>query len=149
MINGSRVDFWACVNFSSGVHWDFPFDFCDQLISMCSSKERNGMISLIKWLLLIAWCADPIVNPNNWLCGCFWWKLVHVLLNMERFLFLFLVWNMWNDIMQIKLDIQKKNPFNSWLWYWYDKGGFNQELGYHSKVWNFRYLYVSYRASFL
>ncbi|XP_062173160.1 protein argonaute 5-like [Alnus glutinosa] len=40
MINGGRVDFWTCVNFSR-LHRDFPFDFCEQLISMCSSK---GMV---------------------------------------------------------------------------------------------------------
>ncbi|XP_059429807.1 protein argonaute 5-like [Corylus avellana] len=38
MINGGRVDFWTCVNFSTRVNRDFPFDFCDQLLNMCSSK---------------------------------------------------------------------------------------------------------------
>ncbi|CAN1252733.1 Protein argonaute 5 [Linum perenne] len=37
MVNGGRVDHWSCLNFSS-LNRDFPFDFCDQLIQMCSSR---------------------------------------------------------------------------------------------------------------
>ncbi|XP_050204990.1 protein argonaute 5 [Mercurialis annua] len=41
LINGGRVDFWACVNFSSHINRDVPADFCRQLIQMCVSK---GMV---------------------------------------------------------------------------------------------------------
>ncbi|KAG2670879.1 hypothetical protein I3843_14G106300 [Carya illinoinensis] len=41
MINGGRVDFWTCVNFSARAHRDLPYHFCEQLIDMCSSK---GMV---------------------------------------------------------------------------------------------------------
>ncbi|KAG6682426.1 hypothetical protein I3842_13G141200 [Carya illinoinensis] len=41
MINGGRVDFWTCVNLSTRVNRDLPFEFCDQLINMCNSK---GMV---------------------------------------------------------------------------------------------------------
>ena len=37
MVNGGKVDFWACVNFSQ---WnpDFQHRFCADLVGMCSSK---------------------------------------------------------------------------------------------------------------
>ncbi|KDP43930.1 hypothetical protein JCGZ_05397 [Jatropha curcas] len=38
MVNGGRVDFWTCVNFSSQVNRDLPGEFCRQLIDMCVSK---------------------------------------------------------------------------------------------------------------
>ncbi|XP_062158569.1 protein argonaute 5-like isoform X2 [Alnus glutinosa] len=41
MINGGRVEFWTCVNFSRQVNRDLAFEFCDQLIDMCNSK---GMV---------------------------------------------------------------------------------------------------------
>ncbi|XP_059453769.1 protein argonaute 5-like [Corylus avellana] len=41
MINGGRVEFWTCVNFSKRVKIDLPFEFCDQLINMCN---RKGMV---------------------------------------------------------------------------------------------------------
>lgn len=41
MINGGRVDYWGCVNFSSRLDPGLPSEFCHQLVSMCNSK---GMV---------------------------------------------------------------------------------------------------------
>ncbi|XP_011037293.1 PREDICTED: protein argonaute 5-like [Populus euphratica] len=38
MVNGGRIDFWTCVNFSTRVQRDLPFEFCRQLMDMCNSK---------------------------------------------------------------------------------------------------------------
>ncbi|WCJ41679.1 Argonaute family protein [Euphorbia peplus] len=38
MVNGGRVDFWTCVNFSNQIRPDLPNEFCRQLIQMCVSK---------------------------------------------------------------------------------------------------------------
>ncbi|XP_050281799.1 protein argonaute 5-like isoform X2 [Quercus robur] len=38
MVNGGRVSYWTCVNFSARVNRDFPFQFCDELVNMCNSK---------------------------------------------------------------------------------------------------------------
>ncbi|TYJ18049.1 hypothetical protein E1A91_A09G095000v1, partial [Gossypium mustelinum] len=40
MVNGGKVDFWTCVNFSSG-YWNMSEDFCAELVKMCNSK---GMV---------------------------------------------------------------------------------------------------------
>ncbi|KAM1040513.1 hypothetical protein TB2_029352 [Malus domestica] len=37
MVNGGRVDFWACVNLSR-LDPSFNFRFCDDLVNMCNSK---------------------------------------------------------------------------------------------------------------
>ncbi|CAN6692256.1 unnamed protein product [Malus baccata var. baccata] len=37
MVNGGRVDFWACVNFSR-LDPNFNFRFCEDLVNMCDSK---------------------------------------------------------------------------------------------------------------
>ncbi|XP_048424948.1 protein argonaute 5 isoform X2 [Pyrus x bretschneideri] len=37
MVNGGRVDFWACVNFSR-LDPSFNFRFCDDLVNMCNSR---------------------------------------------------------------------------------------------------------------
>ncbi|KAM1309947.1 hypothetical protein ACFX13_006725 [Malus domestica] len=37
MVNGGRVDFWACVNFSR-LDPNFNFRFCEDLVNMCGSK---------------------------------------------------------------------------------------------------------------
>ncbi|XP_038894817.1 protein argonaute 5 [Benincasa hispida] len=41
MINGGRVDYWGCVNFSARLDPGLPSEFCHQLVSMCISK---GMV---------------------------------------------------------------------------------------------------------
>ncbi|KAB2614892.1 protein argonaute 5-like [Pyrus ussuriensis x Pyrus communis] len=41
MVNGGRVDFWACVNFSR-LDPSFNFRFCDDLVNMCNSKGVVG-----------------------------------------------------------------------------------------------------------
>uniref|UniRef100_A0A6N2KG31 Piwi domain-containing protein n=1 Tax=Salix viminalis TaxID=40686 RepID=A0A6N2KG31_SALVM len=38
MVNGGKIDFWTCVNFSTKVHRDLPPEFCFQLMDMCNSK---------------------------------------------------------------------------------------------------------------
>nr|POE96118.1 protein argonaute 5 [Quercus suber] len=38
MVNGGRVSYWTCVNFSTRVNKDFPFQFCDKLVNMCNRK---------------------------------------------------------------------------------------------------------------
>ncbi|XP_050281534.1 protein argonaute 5-like [Quercus robur] len=38
MVNGGRVSYWTCVNFSTRVNKDFLFQFCDKLVNMCNSK---------------------------------------------------------------------------------------------------------------
>ncbi|KAJ9178015.1 hypothetical protein P3X46_009935 [Hevea brasiliensis] len=38
MVNGGRVEFWTCVNFSLQVNRNLPVEFCRQLIQMCVSK---------------------------------------------------------------------------------------------------------------
>ncbi|KAG5248301.1 protein argonaute [Salix suchowensis] len=38
MVNGGKIDFWTCVNFSMKVHRDLPPEFCFQLMDMCNSK---------------------------------------------------------------------------------------------------------------
>ncbi|KAI5603005.1 hypothetical protein BDE02_01G190600 [Populus trichocarpa] len=38
MVNGGKIDFWTCVNFSTRVQRDLPFEFCWQLMDMCNSK---------------------------------------------------------------------------------------------------------------
>ncbi|KAL4611585.1 hypothetical protein ACB092_08G135400 [Castanea dentata] len=38
MVNGGRVSYWTCVNFSARVNRDFPFQFCEKLVNMCNSK---------------------------------------------------------------------------------------------------------------
>ncbi|KAK4775311.1 hypothetical protein SAY86_010246 [Trapa natans] len=38
MINGARVDAWACINFSTKLNRNVPYDFCNELVSMCNSK---------------------------------------------------------------------------------------------------------------
>ncbi|PPD75855.1 hypothetical protein GOBAR_DD27217 [Gossypium barbadense] len=40
MVNGGKVDFWTCVNFSSE-YWNMSEDFCAELVKMCNSK---GMV---------------------------------------------------------------------------------------------------------
>ncbi|PPD75857.1 hypothetical protein GOBAR_DD27219 [Gossypium barbadense] len=40
MVNGGKVDFWSCVNFSSE-YWNMSEDFCAGLVNMCNSK---GMV---------------------------------------------------------------------------------------------------------
>ena len=42
MVNGGRVDFWACVNFSRW-HSDLQHRFCEELVTMCNAK---GMVRL-------------------------------------------------------------------------------------------------------
>ncbi|XP_048424946.1 protein argonaute 5 [Pyrus x bretschneideri] len=37
MVNGGRLDFWACVNFSR-LDPSFNFRFCEDLVNMCNSK---------------------------------------------------------------------------------------------------------------
>ncbi|XP_065869022.1 protein argonaute 5-like isoform X1 [Euphorbia lathyris] len=50
MVNGGRVDFWTCVNFSSQINRDLPKEFCRQLIQMCVSKgmefNTNALIPI-------------------------------------------------------------------------------------------------------
>lgn len=50
MVNGGRVSYWTCVNFSTRVNRDFPFQFCDELVIMCNSKgidfSRNPLIPI-------------------------------------------------------------------------------------------------------
>ncbi|XP_058004168.1 protein argonaute 5 isoform X2 [Hevea brasiliensis] len=38
VVNGGRVEFWTCVNFSLRVNQNVPVEFCRQLIEMCVSK---------------------------------------------------------------------------------------------------------------
>ncbi|KAH9700180.1 protein argonaute 5 [Citrus sinensis] len=41
MFNGGRVEVWTCVNFSTRLNRDVPFQFCQGLVDMCNSK---GMV---------------------------------------------------------------------------------------------------------
>ncbi|KAH9660338.1 protein argonaute 5 [Citrus sinensis] len=41
MFNGGRVEVWSCVNFSTHLNRDVPFQFCQGLVDMCNSK---GMV---------------------------------------------------------------------------------------------------------
>jgi hypothetical protein len=43
MVNGGKIDFWTCVNFSTRVQRDLPFEFCWQLMDMCNSKGMVGL----------------------------------------------------------------------------------------------------------
>ncbi|CAI0398011.1 unnamed protein product [Linum tenue] len=49
MVNGGRVDYWTCLNFSS-LNNDFPIDFCGELIDMCNSKgmlfNKNPLVPI-------------------------------------------------------------------------------------------------------
>ncbi|XP_061375182.1 protein argonaute 5 [Gastrolobium bilobum] len=38
MVNGGNVPYWSCLNFSSRLNRDLPFQFCDELVNMCTSK---------------------------------------------------------------------------------------------------------------
>ncbi|XP_031281739.1 protein argonaute 5-like isoform X2 [Pistacia vera] len=38
MVNGGRVKFWTCVNFSTLLNRDLPFQFCEELVNMCIRK---------------------------------------------------------------------------------------------------------------
>ncbi|KAL3579627.1 hypothetical protein D5086_017462 [Populus alba] len=38
MVNGGRIDFWTCLNFSTRVHRELPPEFCWQLMDMCNNK---------------------------------------------------------------------------------------------------------------
>ncbi|KAK8279380.1 hypothetical protein V6Z11_D09G106400 [Gossypium hirsutum] len=40
MVNGGKVDFWSCVNFSSE-YWNMSEEFCAELVNMCNNK---GMV---------------------------------------------------------------------------------------------------------
>ncbi|KAF2321711.1 hypothetical protein GH714_001720 [Hevea brasiliensis] len=42
VVNGGRVEFWTCVNFSLRVNQNVPVEFCRQLIEMCVSKGMAG-----------------------------------------------------------------------------------------------------------
>ncbi|PPD75856.1 hypothetical protein GOBAR_DD27218 [Gossypium barbadense] len=37
MVNGGKVDFWSCVNFSSE-YWNMSEEFCAELVNMCNNK---------------------------------------------------------------------------------------------------------------
>ncbi|KAI4334305.1 hypothetical protein L6164_019015 [Bauhinia variegata] len=41
MVDGGKVQYWTCLNFSTRVDRDLPFQFCHELVNMCTSK---GMI---------------------------------------------------------------------------------------------------------
>ncbi|KAH9700130.1 protein argonaute 5 [Citrus sinensis] len=41
MFNGGRVEVWTCVNFSTDLDPDVPFQFCQGLVDVCNSK---GMV---------------------------------------------------------------------------------------------------------
>ena len=43
MVNGGKVDFWTCVNFSSD-YANMSEDFCKELVKMCNSK---GMVCCV------------------------------------------------------------------------------------------------------
>ncbi|XP_011010386.1 PREDICTED: protein argonaute 5-like, partial [Populus euphratica] len=38
MVNGGRIDYWTCLNFSTRVHRELPSEFCWQLMDMCNNK---------------------------------------------------------------------------------------------------------------
>ncbi|GAY33520.1 hypothetical protein CUMW_275360 [Citrus unshiu] len=42
MFNGGRVEVWTCVNFSTRLNRDVPFQFCQGLVDMCNSKGMQG-----------------------------------------------------------------------------------------------------------
>nr|KJB35182.1 hypothetical protein B456_006G103100 [Gossypium raimondii] len=51
MVNGGKVDFWTCVNFSSG-YWNMSKGFCAELVKMCNSK---GMVCCV------VFCQTPSI----------------------------------------------------------------------------------------
>lgn len=50
MVNGGRVDYWTCVNFSSRLDPGLPAEFCLQLVNMCNSK---GMVRPINSIFIL------------------------------------------------------------------------------------------------
>ncbi|XP_059627107.1 protein argonaute MEL1-like isoform X2 [Cornus florida] len=50
MVNGGKVDFWTCINFSSQMRPDLASNFCNGLISMCIEKgmdfERTPLLPI-------------------------------------------------------------------------------------------------------
>ncbi|KAK4286389.1 hypothetical protein QN277_002950 [Acacia crassicarpa] len=50
MYNAGNVQYWTCLNFSTRVNRDLPHQFCNELISMCTSKglvfSRNPLLPI-------------------------------------------------------------------------------------------------------
>lgn len=38
MVDGGKVQFWSCLSFSTRINRDLPFQFCTEMVKMCTSK---------------------------------------------------------------------------------------------------------------
>ncbi|TYI64668.1 hypothetical protein E1A91_D09G103700v1 [Gossypium mustelinum] len=55
MVNGGKVDFWSCVNFSSE-YWNMSEEFCAELVNMCNNK---GMVCCV------VFCQTPSIAMRS------------------------------------------------------------------------------------
>lgn len=98
MINGGRVDYWGCVNFSSRLDPGLPSEFCHQLVSMCNSKGMVRTINFVSysrirksWFILNNLCKYVLefVVRFSTLLRCFLYTLhmqIKLMVSLETFI---------------------------------------------------------------